>query len=112
MQARTESDIDLQYRGTCMVSCVGGKYAGAFKDVEIVVIKIFQPSMSAPLLDKLLRATALAQFDVRTSAAGVIGGVSHVLKSLLGEIQLSLHLMGLGSVRKDELNRQILRRMN
>lgn len=36
-------------------------------------------------------------------------GVSHVLKSFLGEMQLSLHLMGLKSVRKEELNRSILR---
>ena len=42
-------------------------------------------------------------------AIGGEEGVRHVLKSLLGELQLSLHLMGLGGV--DELNRKRLRRV-
>lgn len=35
-------------------------------------------------------------------------GVRHVLRSLLGELQLSLHLGGIRSVRKEDLNRECL----
>jgi lactate 2-monooxygenase len=38
-------------------------------------------------------------------------GVRHVLRSLLGELDLNIHLMGLGSVRQDELNRKLLRKV-
>ncbi|PWY96659.1 FMN dependent dehydrogenase [Aspergillus sclerotioniger CBS 115572] len=37
-------------------------------------------------------------------------GVRHVLRSLLGEIQLTLHLAGLPSVKREDLNRGCLRR--
>ncbi|KAL4804539.1 FMN-dependent dehydrogenase [Aspergillus unguis] len=36
-------------------------------------------------------------------------GVRHVLKSLLGDLQLTLHLSGIPSVSKDVLNRSVLR---
>ncbi|BCR95438.1 uncharacterized protein AKAW2_20378A [Aspergillus luchuensis] len=35
-------------------------------------------------------------------------GVRHVLRSLLGDLQLSLHLGGIRSVRKEDLNRECL----
>lgn len=35
-------------------------------------------------------------------------GVRHVLRSLLGEVQLSLHLGGIRSVKKEDLNRDCL----
>jgi lactate 2-monooxygenase len=37
-------------------------------------------------------------------------GVRHVIRSILGELDLTLHLMGLGSVKPDELNTSLLRR--
>jgi lactate 2-monooxygenase len=36
------------------------------------------------------------------------GGVSHVLKSLMGDLELTLHLAGIKSVGKDVLNRSVL----
>lgn len=41
-------------------------------------------------------------------ALGGEDGVTHVLRSLLGDLDLTLHLSGLTSVGKDELNRDIL----
>jgi len=35
-------------------------------------------------------------------------GVEHVLKSLIGELELTLHLSGIPSVAKDDLNRSVL----
>lgn len=37
-------------------------------------------------------------------------GVSHVLRTLLGDLDLTVHLSGLKSVSKDELNRDVLLR--
>ncbi|PYH77037.1 putative FMN dependent dehydrogenase [Aspergillus uvarum CBS 121591] len=42
-------------------------------------------------------------------AMGGQAGVSHVLKCLLGDLDLTLHLSGVPSVRKEHLNRSILR---
>ena len=36
-------------------------------------------------------------------------GVRHVLRSLMGEVQLTLHLAGLPSVKREDLNRECLR---
>ncbi|RAL15859.1 lactate 2-monooxygenase [Aspergillus homomorphus CBS 101889] len=44
-------------------------------------------------------------------AMGGQAGVSHVVKCLLGDIDLSLHLSGVPSVRKEHLNRSILREL-
>jgi len=38
-------------------------------------------------------------------------GVRHVLKSILGDLDLSLHLSGVPSVSKGDLNRDIIRRI-
>lgn len=38
------------------------------------------------------------------------GGVSHVLKSLLGELELSLHLAGIESANPKHLNKSVLER--
>ncbi|KAI8959113.1 FMN-dependent dehydrogenase [Daldinia sp. FL1419] len=35
-------------------------------------------------------------------------GVAHVLRSLLGDLELTLHLSGIGSVAKEDLNRGVL----
>lgn len=37
-------------------------------------------------------------------------GVGHVLKSLLGDLNLNLHLLEISSVSSDHLNRSVLRR--
>lgn len=39
-------------------------------------------------------------------------GVQHVLKSLLADLQLTLHLSGIQDVSKENLNRSVLRRMS
>ncbi|PYH89542.1 FMN dependent dehydrogenase [Aspergillus ellipticus CBS 707.79] len=39
-------------------------------------------------------------------------GVRHVLRSLLGEVQLTLHLSGIGGVGEGELNRGVIRRVD
>lgn len=36
------------------------------------------------------------------------GGVSHVLKSLIGDLELTLHIAGISSVKKKDLNRGAL----
>ncbi|KAI1259882.1 putative FMN dependent dehydrogenase [Xylariaceae sp. FL1019] len=41
-------------------------------------------------------------------ALGGEGGVSHVLKSLLGDLELTLHLAGIPSVSQKHLNRSVL----
>jgi isopentenyl diphosphate isomerase/L-lactate dehydrogenase-like FMN-dependent dehydrogenase len=41
-------------------------------------------------------------------ALGGEGGVSHVLKSLMGDLELTLHLAGLPSASKKDLNRSVL----
>jgi lactate 2-monooxygenase len=41
-------------------------------------------------------------------ALGGETGVEHVLKSLVGELELTLHLSGIPSVRKEHLNRGVL----
>lgn len=41
-------------------------------------------------------------------ALGGEGGVSHVLKSLIGDLELTLHLAGITSVNKKHLNRSVL----
>jgi lactate 2-monooxygenase len=41
-------------------------------------------------------------------ALGGQQGVEHVLKSMVGELELTLHLSGIGSVRKEHLNRGCL----
>ena len=41
-------------------------------------------------------------------ALGGEDGVRHVLKSLMGDLQLTLHLAGIESVRPDHLNRKVL----
>ena len=38
-------------------------------------------------------------------------GVRHVIRSILGELDLSLHLTGISSVQPDQLNRKVLRRV-
>lgn len=35
-------------------------------------------------------------------------GVAHVLKALLGDTELTMHLAGIKSVRKDDLDRDVL----
>ena len=37
-------------------------------------------------------------------------GVKHVIRSILGELDITLHLMGLSSVKKDDLNTSLLRK--
>jgi isopentenyl diphosphate isomerase/L-lactate dehydrogenase-like FMN-dependent dehydrogenase len=41
-------------------------------------------------------------------ALGGEQGVAHVLKSLMGELELTLHLSGIPSVSKNDLNRSVL----
>ena len=41
-------------------------------------------------------------------ALGGESGVSHVLKSLIGDLELTLHLAGIPSVSKKDLNRDVL----
>jgi lactate 2-monooxygenase len=41
-------------------------------------------------------------------ALGGEKGVSHVLKSLIGELEMTLHLSGVPSVKKEDLNRSLL----
>ncbi|KAH7029539.1 FMN-dependent dehydrogenase [Microdochium trichocladiopsis] len=41
-------------------------------------------------------------------ALGGQAGVGHILKSLLGELELTLHLAGISSVDKEHLNRDVL----
>jgi isopentenyl diphosphate isomerase/L-lactate dehydrogenase-like FMN-dependent dehydrogenase len=41
-------------------------------------------------------------------ALGGEQGVAHVLKSLMGELELTLHLSGIPSVSKKDLNRSVL----
>jgi lactate 2-monooxygenase len=41
-------------------------------------------------------------------ALGGEGGVSHVLKSLIGELEVTLHISGISSVSKKDLNRGVL----
>ena len=36
------------------------------------------------------------------------GGVSHVIRALLGELDLTLHLAGIPSVSRSDLNRDVL----
>ena len=35
-------------------------------------------------------------------------GVSHILRTMLGDLDLTVHLSGLKSVSKEELNRDVL----
>ena len=44
-------------------------------------------------------------------AIGGQAGVSHVLRSLLGDLELTLHLAGICSVSSEHLNHKVLRRM-
>ena len=63
----------------------------------------------------ILKALALGADCVLVGRPYVYGlamggekGVEHVLKSLIGELELTLHLSGIPSVAKDELNRSVL----
>lgn len=38
-------------------------------------------------------------------------GVSHVIRSILGEMDLSIHLTGVSSVKHKDLNKRLLRRV-
>jgi isopentenyl diphosphate isomerase/L-lactate dehydrogenase-like FMN-dependent dehydrogenase len=44
-------------------------------------------------------------------AIGGETGVRHVLKSILGDLQLTLHLSGIEDVTKENLNQSVLRPM-
>jgi isopentenyl diphosphate isomerase/L-lactate dehydrogenase-like FMN-dependent dehydrogenase len=44
-------------------------------------------------------------------AIGGETGVRHVLKSILGDLQLTLHLSGIEDVTKENLNQSVLRQM-
>lgn len=39
-------------------------------------------------------------------------GVQHILKSILGDLDLNLHLSGIPSVSKKDLNRDVIRRIS
>jgi lactate 2-monooxygenase len=51
-------------------------------------------------------------FIGRTHVYGLVlgeqAGVSHVLKSLLGDLELNLHLSGISSATLEHLNRDVL----
>lgn len=44
------------------------------------------------------------------AGTGGEGGVSHVLKALIGDLDLTLHLSGIPSVSRDVLNQKLLLR--
>ena len=39
-------------------------------------------------------------------------GVGHVLRSILGDLALTLHLSGITDIKKENLNRSVLRRVD
>lgn len=64
--------------------------------------KNFRPERRTALRPWLTKATAYGL------AMGGEEGVSHVLKSLLGDLQLTLHLAGIESVSPKHLNSSVL----
>ena len=56
------------------------------------------------------RACLVGRPYVHGLALGGEEGVAHVLKSLMGDIQLTLHLAGIQSASPEHLNRSVLER--
>ncbi|KAH8810884.1 hypothetical protein F5884DRAFT_897418 [Xylogone sp. PMI_703] len=49
-------DVDQFAHGTCMSSCVGGKYAGVHKNTEIIPVRIMETGGAPPFLSDVIYA--------------------------------------------------------